>query len=276
MRQELIDHMKEIVAKVQAEYTGGHEYFDAMDMYVKSEEDFIVEVIDELVKERRLNIVSEGEFGMILLKLYSEQKFKTKFDLAVFKTVKNDDEEKTLCFQAKTADNGTGTSNYMFVDDSIYSGDTYRNVVKEFRALIYNPVSPIEIFAFYNGSKIPEVQSLYDYYHYDHKYTRTLYLPIDELVYINRKLTYEPHNISECFGENDRISYQINFENGYFICIELCGVKYEEGGSNLPWSQAVLYDKDGREVSRTEPEDRIVGTWLLSDDNDSYCVHIRG
>lgn len=78
---------------------------------------------------------------------------------------------------------------------------------------------------------------------------------------INYLLTHEPKDESECFGEDESISLSATFTDGCRVCIDICGVKYEEGKSNLPWTQAVLYDARGRELACTEAENYFFGKW---------------
>lgn len=93
---------------------------------------------------------------------------------------------------------------------------------------------------------------------------------------INRYLTYEPKDESECFSEDRQITCNVVFGNDYQMDIMCCGVQYEENASNTAWTQAVLYNNKGKEISYTEPESEFLGEWELEDDNgNTYIVLVK-
>ena len=108
------------------------------------------------------------------------------------------------------------------------------------------------------------------------KYEKTIRLEPAFLEKIRRYLEVEPSCKSECLGEDETITETVRFENGYFMDIKCCGVQYEEGGSNLAWTEAVLFNPNGGQVAFTEPCDGFDGDWEL-EDNDGilYVVHVE-
>lgn len=93
---------------------------------------------------------------------------------------------------------------------------------------------------------------------------------------IKHLLDHEPKDESECFGEDESISISHTFDDGYWMCIDLCGVQYEEGGCNTPWTQAVLYDPSGRQIGFTESAEEFFGKWELKAPYGRwYCVDVR-
>ena len=91
---------------------------------------------------------------------------------------------------------------------------------------------------------------------------------------IHKLLTVEPRCSSECFGEGEAISCSADFGNGIEMDIKCCGVEYEEGSSNLAWTEAVLFDH-GAEINRSDPHDEFLGDWTLPDkDGNEYTVHV--
>lgn len=85
-------------------------------------------------------------------------------------------------------------------------------------------------------------------------------------------LETEPETESDCFGEDESITYSATFQDGCRMCVDICGVQYEEGSSNLPYTQAVLYDQTGNQLSYTEPSDGIDGPWELEANGNTYVA----
>lgn len=90
------------------------------------------------------------------------------------------------------------------------------------------------------------------------------------LAHIKHLLSYEPKNENECFGEDETISVTAKYPNGYQMDIKLCGVQYREGESNLPWTEAVLFDENCSQVAVTDPYDEFDGSWVLYADGVEY------
>ena len=57
--------------------------------------------------------------------------------------------------------------------------------------------------------------------------------------------------------------------------IDICGVdRYEEGSVNAPWTQAVLFTPEGREVCCSYVEESYTGEWELDYNDNTYLVNI--
>ena len=110
------------------------------------------------------------------------------------------------------------------------------------------------------------------------EYTGTIKVTKDEATWINKILTTEPQNESECFGENESFSKNFVFENDIRLYVDICGVQYEESDdntcSNLPYTQATLNDKNGNELAFTEPSEDFFGEWEFEYNNDTYVVNV--
>lgn len=94
--------------------------------------------------------------------------------------------------------------------------------------------------------------------------------------YIRKLMTVEPKSESDCFGEGETITLTAEFSDGYEADIKVCGVRYEEGGNNTAWAEAVLYF-GGREEFVSEPVsyDDFFGTWeLYGHGGEVYTVDI--
>ena len=106
------------------------------------------------------------------------------------------------------------------------------------------------------------------------RYEQTLWLPKDTADRINRYLSVEPENESECLGEDNTIVYTFKFEGGYDMDVKCCGVQYREGESNLAWTEAVLFCH-GSEVACSEPSDEFFGTWELEHKGNMFVADIK-
>jgi hypothetical protein len=106
------------------------------------------------------------------------------------------------------------------------------------------------------------------------KYEKTIYVSQTLLNMVNKHLTVEPTCREECLGEDNTISVTADFGNGIEMDIKCCSVQYEEGESNLAWTEAVLF-RSGSEVCCSEPSDEFEGEWELEYKGDKYVVHVE-
>ena len=105
------------------------------------------------------------------------------------------------------------------------------------------------------------------------KIYQTITVPKKILETINRYLTVEPANESECLSENETIVYTADFGGGIEMDIKCCGVQYSEGDSNLAWAEAVLF-RDGCELCHSEVSDVFDGVWELEYKDTVYQAEI--
>lgn len=91
----------------------------------------------------------------------------------------------------------------------------------------------------------------------------TIYVSNKMAEFIDKILKKEPACKSECFGEDDSITYTADLGDGYEMDISVRGVQYDpENISNLPWTEAVLF-RNGSEVMCSEPDTEFFGDWTL-------------
>lgn len=105
------------------------------------------------------------------------------------------------------------------------------------------------------------------------KYEKILVISDHEAEKIKKFLHIEPKNASECLGEDDTFTRTAVFENGMEMDVKCCGCQYQEGESNLAWTEAVLF-KNGWQVSFSEPEGEYLGEWSLNYNGDEYVVKV--
>ena len=118
------------------------------------------------------------------------------------------------------------------------------------------------------------------------RYEKQIVLERELLETVERLLRTLPNDESTCMGEEETISVTVQFANGFEMDIKCCGVQYEEGGDNTPWTEAVLF-KNGSECGCTEPctdfgpTNGTPAVWVLTyqpnrniRDEDEYVVTI--
>ena len=105
------------------------------------------------------------------------------------------------------------------------------------------------------------------------RYEKTLLIAPSMADTITRYLREEPKDESKCFGEDSTITNTVAFGNGVEMDIKCCGVQFNEGESNLAWTEAVLF-KDGSQVCCTDPYDEYLGEWICEYNGDEYGVNV--
>ena len=92
-----------------------------------------------------------------------------------------------------------------------------------------------------------------------------LRVPRYEAEAITNRLNTVPCSEEECMGEEETITHTANFGNGIEMDIKVCGVQFidEEGTTNTPWTEAVLFE-NGCQVACSEPGEDFFGEWEFS------------
>ena len=107
----------------------------------------------------------------------------------------------------------------------------------------------------------------------NNRFEKTIAISKEIAAWLNKKLTTEPSSESDCFGEDEKYSVTAIFDNDYEMDIEMCGVRYNEGESNTPWTQAILFNDQDSECTFTEPCDTFIGEWQLDYDDMTFIVN---
>ena len=101
---------------------------------------------------------------------------------------------------------------------------------------------------------------------------KTLYIAKDNADKINYLLLHEPTDEDDCMSGT--ITNTASFSDNIEMDIKLCGVRFHEDESNLPWTEAVLFE-NGHEICCTEPSNSYFGEWTLEYKNITYTVDVR-
>ena len=156
---EIKERLDRIVNDLLKKHRGGKDFFDALDQAIKdvTSYDMVLALLKGNTNEW---IVSSGEFGDNIYKLWKENRFKCK---------------GVLVFNGKMQTNKIGVTgwyptdfdlnnkNFIFVDDSLFSGGTYKKIDNFLRN--YN--SKIKsVSVIYDGSRKKSriVKSFFRYY----------------------------------------------------------------------------------------------------------------
>lgn len=150
MEQKIFDKVNKCLEK----YIGGEKFFDELDKMVK----FDVDVLGKFIKDIKENCgtyktIASGEFGMCL------HNYKLSVDIIVQGGLRNGDKILDL---SKFVSPG---EEYIFLDDSYFSGKTATVVKKEVERCGGKFVKCCVV---YDGSQMPihKVESQYRYYDY--------------------------------------------------------------------------------------------------------------
>ena len=74
------------------------------------------------------------------------------------------------------------------------------------------------------------------------------------------------------FKRDEALTETIKLDNGNEVDIKL--VIAEDDDYN--WTEAVMFDKDGKELAVTEPSDDFFGEWYLEDNENTYIIEVNG
>lgn len=148
-----------IVDEMLKKYGGGRQFFDALDDAIKDITS--IDMIIALVKGNSNEyIVSTGEFGDILHRLYLKGKIDCK-GVVVFNGKINTLDLGATHFYPEGFD--ISDKKFIFVDDSLFSGKTYKRI-EEFLNKHNSQIREINVI--YDGSreKSEKIKSFFRYY----------------------------------------------------------------------------------------------------------------
>lgn len=75
--------------------------------------------------------------------------------------------------------------------------------------------------------------------------------------------------------EKDKVVFEVShtFNNGYQMCIQL--VSDLMPSKNPCWTQAILYDNEGNELTQSEVEDQFFGNWNIEFEDEYYSIIVN-
>lgn len=157
------DQMDQIVARCSKKHNGGESYFTELDDQIKNNKDLLVSFIQHVAYgEEKANIVLSGEIGIKCMQIIKRDPSAFRGIRWIFLNGGLRNDEQILFAITKGVYEFSGME-FAFIDDSFYSGKTYRAVKKyiEERGGKLNYA-----WVFYDGcqTKYEYIRSLYRYY----------------------------------------------------------------------------------------------------------------
>lgn len=149
--------LDELVKDMLNQHIGGETFFDHLDEAIKNNENIVDALIETIPDIEQKNIIVSGKFGRFFRKYLSLININPKSIIYVRGGLRTGASAKGLqAFDLSSKE-------YIFIDDSFYSGKT-RDTIKE--ELVNNNAKLIETYVVYDGSykKENNVYSLYRYY----------------------------------------------------------------------------------------------------------------
>lgn len=152
--------LNDIVENMLREHIGGEKFFDHLDEHVRKEKVIIDELL-EILPLHNYNIIVSGGFGLFFYNYFVNQRRILKDDniIVVNGSLRKNKPIIDLTYLKEFIND----KEFIFVDDSFYSGKT-RNVVKAEIERLGGKL--INTYVVYDGSKQKDltVKSLYRYY----------------------------------------------------------------------------------------------------------------
>ena len=99
-------------------------------------------------------------------------------------------------------------------------------------------------------------------------YQQVLYVPGSVLQTIRGFI--QARSEAEYQGEDNTITYTAKFPDGKEMDIKCCGCRNESS-----WTEAVLFDEKGFQLTYSEVEEEFEGPWELAYNGVHYCVDVR-
>lgn len=157
--KEIKDKLDSIIKELLNKYDGGKQFFDKLDDSIRdiTNQDMILSLVRGNDNKW---IAASGKFGDILSNLYDDGKFKCKGIVVFNGKMLTKDKGVTTWYPANFDLNN---KQFVFIDDSLFSGSTYRKI----DAFLNEHDSSIEsISVIYDGSKTKDkmVSSFFRYY----------------------------------------------------------------------------------------------------------------
>ncbi len=100
------------------------------------------------------------------------------------------------------------------------------------------------------------------------EYRTTVLIPAKVMEQINSYLNAQSQD--EYQGEDNTITYTAKFSDGKEMDIKCCGCRDEAS-----WTEAVLFDGQGHELTCTEVEEEFTGPWQLAYQGVTYIAAVK-
>ena len=143
-------------------YSGGESYFTELDRLIKNDSELLIDFIETTIKESGIkNVVISGEIGRIYYQLKQNRRLKQDIMLCILPGGLRFEHQED--FSPEYCEIEAEGKDFIFIDDSYYSGKTVRVVQKWMKD---HGGKVVKSYVFYDGSyeKRDDVVSLYRYW----------------------------------------------------------------------------------------------------------------
>lgn len=148
-------------------YSGGESYFTELDRLIKNDNKLLIDFIETAIKDSGINnVVISGEIGRIYYQLKQNGRLKQDIRLCILPGGLRFEYQED--FNPEYCESDVEGKNFIFLDDSYYSGKTAKAVQKWTKD---HGGSVVKSYVFYDGSyeKSDNVVSLYRYWDHHKK-----------------------------------------------------------------------------------------------------------
>ena len=163
-RRKIMKKIHDIVNKCIQKYTGGEEYFDALDDMIKNDEDILKKLFKESGSYLSDYIVVSGEFGEKFIRVNIEEMKNLNIGYFIFNGGLRKGNVPDV-IEYMNPDGKIKTASITLLDDSTYSHTTLNVMFTETKKIIN--VLHADAYVVYDGSKTnPSGFSLSSFYNY--------------------------------------------------------------------------------------------------------------
>lgn len=106
------------------------------------------------------------------------------------------------------------------------------------------------------------------------EYTKTIKISqelsdkIKDLLELTGEECYDKYGLKR----DETIVETVTFDNGNIVDIKCCIADYND----YTWTEGILFDEYGNEITYTEPSDQFLGEWQFEDEeNNKYTVLVE-
>ncbi|HAU86046.1 MAG TPA: hypothetical protein DCW90_11290 [Lachnospiraceae bacterium] len=159
---EIKKRMSQIVQKCIDSHNGGEDYFNELDGLIKNDEDFLMSYLTYISQSNVKNIIVSGEIGFKIAEL--REKYPWFLKDCNIEYVNGSLRKGNPIQYSNWKLDSYKNQPFIFIDDSYYSGKTFRIVKTYIEEVLGGELEAS--YVFYDGSEdnLDDVKSLYRYY----------------------------------------------------------------------------------------------------------------
>ena len=161
-----MNRLNEKIAEILRQHPEGEPFFDALDAMIRGDQDILeafMNFVNNKTEGRRFGVVLSGNFGNAIFSAYGLSLYQNFSDVILVSGGLRKGEIPVI-FKEKLE-----TTDYIFLDDSFYSGTTRNSIASALGSLNGRIV---KTFVIYDGAKIRQ-KDVFSMFRYFDKYPET-------------------------------------------------------------------------------------------------------